>query len=112
MSSSDTCSECGTAIPADSPGGFCGHCLLGLGLGPMQNAECRVQNEEGRQKEVRSAECRVQNEERRQMEVGSAECGVRNEEGKLEQPKSTQVTVPLSERPGDWIGRYQLLEEI
>ena len=32
MSSGSTCRECGTAIPADSPGGFCAQCLLGLGL--------------------------------------------------------------------------------
>src|SRR6266581_4617570 len=32
MSSGGTCRECGTAIPADSPGGFCARCLLGLGL--------------------------------------------------------------------------------
>src|SRR5438876_10387174 len=37
MSSGDKCKECGTAIPADSPGGFCAQCLLGLGLG--SNAE-------------------------------------------------------------------------
>src|SRR5437899_9500641 len=34
MSSGGMCRECGTAIPADSPGGFCAQCLLGLGLGP------------------------------------------------------------------------------
>src|SRR5213593_3994600 len=33
MSSGSTCRECGAAIPADSPGGFCAQCLLGLGLG-------------------------------------------------------------------------------
>ena len=32
MSLGNTCKECGTAIPADSPGGFCTQCLLGLGL--------------------------------------------------------------------------------
>src|SRR6266852_3787980 len=33
MSSGNKCKECGTAIPADSPGGYCAQCLLGLGLG-------------------------------------------------------------------------------
>ncbi len=33
MSSGGMCRECGTAIPADSPGGFCAQCLLRLGLG-------------------------------------------------------------------------------
>src|SRR6266480_3508183 len=37
MSSGNKCKECGAAIPADSPGGFCAQCLLGLGLG--SNAE-------------------------------------------------------------------------
>src|SRR5437773_11574043 len=37
MSSDNKCKECGTAIPADSPGGFCAQCLLRLGLG--SNAE-------------------------------------------------------------------------
>jgi len=46
MNSVGVCSECGTAIPADSPGGFCSRCLLGLGLIQMQSAECRVRNEE------------------------------------------------------------------
>ncbi len=32
MASGDRCKECGTAIPADSPEGFCAQCLLGLGL--------------------------------------------------------------------------------
>ncbi len=34
MSSGDKCRECGAAIPADSPGGYCGQCLLRLGLEP------------------------------------------------------------------------------
>ena len=32
MSSDAQCSECGAAISAESPGGFCARCLLGLGL--------------------------------------------------------------------------------
>jgi len=32
VSASGTCKECGTAIPGDSPEGFCAQCLLGLGL--------------------------------------------------------------------------------
>src|SRR5262245_44299370 len=32
MSAGDKCKECGTGIPADSPGGFCAQCLLRLGL--------------------------------------------------------------------------------
>src|SRR5437899_3454000 len=106
MSAGDKCRECGTAIPADSPGGFCAQCLLGLGLDQMQSAECRVQNEEG--------------EGRNRMQ--SVECGVGSEEGEAqkaevrrqqsEEPKPPQVTAALTEKPGDRIGRYRLLEEI
>lgn len=32
MTTGETCSECGSAIPADSPGRFCGRCLFGLAL--------------------------------------------------------------------------------
>src|SRR5262249_7379114 len=32
MSSGGQCSECGAAIPADSQRGYCGQCLLSLGL--------------------------------------------------------------------------------
>src|SRR6185503_17376283 len=32
MSSGDKCRECGAIIPPDSPGGYCGQCLLRLGL--------------------------------------------------------------------------------
>src|ERR1043166_1128929 len=42
MSPGETCSECGTAIPADSPGGFCGQCLLGLGLQQVQSLKSEV----------------------------------------------------------------------
>src|SRR5215467_292761 len=63
MSSGSTCRECGAAIPADSPGGFCAQCLLGLGL----------------------------------QQVGS---------------EKTEAAQPLTEKPGDRIGRYRLLQEI
>src|SRR5436190_11211473 len=88
MGASDRCRECGTAIAADSPGGFCAKCLLSLGLKDVESTECRVQSEES---EEAKAEGRGQ---------------------KLEKPKSSQVTTPLTEKPGDRIGRYRLLEEI
>ena len=77
MSSGQRCRECGTAIPADSPGGFCAQCLLGLGL------------------------------------ASSAERGVRSAEGG--EPSSEighGATVPLTEKLGERIGRYRLLQEI
>ena len=88
MSAGDKCRECGTAIPADSPGGFCAQCLLGLGLSQMQIAECGAQKDEG-ERQKSEGRCR-----------------------KSEEPKSPQVTAALTEKPGDRIGRYRLLEEI
>src|SRR5262245_16449292 len=91
MSSGDRCRECGMAIPADSPGGFCAKCLLGLGLNPMQGAECRVPNEE---EQGQSAD-------------------------KPDPPDQTQrlkntvgVAPPLTEKSGDRIERYHLIKEI
>jgi len=46
MSSGNTCEECGAAIPADSPGGFCAQCLLGLALSEVQSPKPKVQNQE------------------------------------------------------------------
>jgi len=88
MGAGDRCRECGTAIAADSPGGFCAQCLLGLGLTEVESADCRVQSEEG---DEAKAEGRGQ---------------------KSEEPKSSQGTAPLTEKPGDRIGRYRLLQEI
>src|SRR6266446_4422673 len=67
--SGSTCKECGTAIPADSPGGFCAQCLLGLGLSEVQSPKSKVQSEE-------------------REDAGS-----------------------VSEKTGDRIGRYGLMEE-
>ncbi len=75
MSSVSTCRECGTAIPADSPGGFCAQCLLGLGLEPEQ------------------------------------EESVQNQESNVQDREPTAARA-LTEKPGDHIGRYQLLEEL
>ena len=91
MSSGDRCKECGTAIPADNPGGFCAQCLLGLGLREAQSAECGVQNKE---EEVQSTD----------KSDAPAEAGG---------PKSSVGTAgSMTEKPGDRIGRYRLLEEI
>src|SRR5262245_53449811 len=68
MSSGSTCRECGAPVPADSPGGFCARCLLGLGL----------------QQAVESPENMT----------------------------PTFVSPGPTEKPGDRIGRYRLLQEI
>src|SRR6266487_7100871 len=84
MSSGDKCRECGTAIPTDSPGGFCAQCLLGLGL------------EKPEEESVHSPPSRVHS---RVSEVQSPQPGV-------------EVGGSLTEKAGDRIGRYRLLQEI
>src|ERR1044071_2907570 len=45
MNSGSTCKDCGTVIPADSAGGWCPQCLLGLGLQETQRAESRERSQ-------------------------------------------------------------------
>src|SRR5436189_121851 len=87
MSSGTTCRECGTAVPADSPGGFCAQCLLGLGL------------------------------EKPEDQPESASNPVEQD---TDAPKSPAESLHgaasgfpwLTEKSGDRIGRYRLLQEI
>src|SRR6266508_4038333 len=86
MSSGSKCRECGTAIPADSPGGFCAQCLLGLGLssedGGKQSDGGDQEPEDGRPPQSEEIKHRI------------------------------ALTTPLTEKSGDRIGRYRLLQEI
>src|SRR5437763_1308624 len=82
MASGDKCRECGTAIPADSPAGFCPQCLLGLGL------------ESGHEPEEHSSN----------WVEPAAEA--------VDHGSETGATAPRTEKAGDRIGRYRLLEEI
>src|SRR5712671_5046852 len=82
MASGDKCRECGTAIPADSPGGFCAQCLLGLGL------------ESGHEPEEHSSN----------WVEPAAEA--------VDHGSETGAAAPRTEKPGDRIGRYRLLQEI
>src|SRR6266498_327755 len=87
MSSGSKCRECGTAIPADNPGGFCARCLLGLGL------------------------------EKPEDQPESASNPVEQDP---DAPKSPAESLrgaasgfpSLTEKSGDRIGRYRLLQEI
>ena len=85
MNGDGKCSECGREIPTDSPGGYCGQCLLSLGLtqgdGPRSNVE----------------ELKVH---------------VSDQRSQAGQKDETIPTAPLTEKPGDRIGRYRLLEEL
>ncbi len=87
MSSGRTCRECGTAIPADSPGGFCAQCLLGLGLTPEDGAP----NSDGGEHKPEGSDQPSQSEEIKDRMALSS---------------------PLTEKAGDRIGRYRLLQEI
>src|SRR5229473_6996444 len=89
MSSDYRCTECGKAIPAGSPGGFCAQCLLGLGLD--LSAESKVPSAEG------GKESPAGNESTSQTEG---------------QTRTSLIAAPLMEKAGDRIGRYRLLQEI
>jgi serine/threonine protein kinase/WD40 repeat protein len=95
MSAGNTCSECGKDIAAESPGGYCAQCMLGLGLEP------------GNQPSANSSEHDVQ---------GAVSCERRPGEAKSPLirggPESTAPIAPLTEKAGDRIGRYRLLREI
>jgi len=86
MSSGGTCNECGAAIPADSPGKFCARCLLGLGLSSNKGEQV------------------------------SEDCGQPSQPAQVKDPialaEPIAPVVLRTEKPGDWIGRYRLLEEI
>jgi WD40 repeat protein/serine/threonine protein kinase len=93
MSAGATCRECGTAIPAESLGGFCAQCLLRLGL---ENAHP-------------PADARAIDPKPAEEEPGSGESGRASSK---QNANSIRASVPLTEKPGDWIGRYRLLQEI
>ncbi len=78
----------GTAIPADSPGGFCAQCLLGLCL---EKAEPPSEPESPTNGSMSPAK------------PPSDASGPASEQA---------LASPLTEKTGDRIGRYRLLEEI
>src|SRR5436309_8283590 len=86
MSSGSTCGECGTTIPADSPGGFCAQCLLGLGL--------------------KSAEDQPETQSKPAAQDPNSPAESESLRGAVSGFSS------LTEKSGDRIGRYLLLQEI
>src|SRR5688572_25548540 len=89
MSSGSICRECGTAIPADSPGGFCGQCLLGLGLEKSEEAPESPSN------------------------LSEPDSSSAKSSGELESVHSFATGLPsVMEKSGDRIGRYRLLQEL
>jgi WD40 repeat protein/serine/threonine protein kinase len=89
MTAETTCRECGKLISAESPGGFCAQCLLRLGL------EVSTEGQEPKLVQQKPSE-------------GGAEPW-----SQAEDLKSTLILpVLLTEKAGDRIGRYRLLQEI
>src|SRR5215831_18665302 len=70
MNPCSTCKECGAAIPADSPGGFCAQCLLGLGLPQVES-----QKTEAGQPLIEKAGDRI-GRYRLLQEIGHGGCGI------------------------------------
>src|SRR4029450_2360750 len=93
MGSGGKCRECGAVLPADGPAGLCAKCLLGLGLEELESEDCKVQNEGPERPEVSSGE----------KELASQPGSDRN---------ATASILALTEKAGDRIGRYRLLQEI
>ncbi|PWU20463.1 MAG: serine/threonine protein kinase [Verrucomicrobia bacterium] len=95
MSARDRCKECGAAISAGSPSGLCGKCLFGLGLQHDQGAADFENSAAAQEGPILPHAARP--------EVTSK---TPNEAARLMQ------AAPLTERPGDVIGNYKLLQEI
>jgi serine/threonine protein kinase/WD40 repeat protein len=89
MSLQNKCPECGQSIPADHPGGFCAHCLLALGLGKAEAPPlAEALPDELSLPEVKATE-------------------------KIPGSRWDKIADGLpSEKAGDWIGPYHLLQEI
>src|SRR6185369_11116294 len=92
MSSANRCRECGRAIPGESPGGYCAQCLLELGLEPRR---------ESFGGEDWSTHARAH---RTQDQTQPIE--------REPQPVTTISPALPTEKAGDRIGRYRLLQEI
>jgi WD40 repeat protein/serine/threonine protein kinase len=94
MSSGILCRDCGKAIPGDSPGGFCAQCLLNLGL-----------RAEGDRQDLMGGSPSTPVEEEGISQTQSAAIA-----GFVE--STVDMIAPLTEKAGDRIGRYRLLQEI
>jgi tRNA A-37 threonylcarbamoyl transferase component Bud32 len=92
MNSAGTCRECGTLIPAGLPAGLCGKCLFALGLnGGKSTGETQKLSQKPRLK-------------------GGTQPAKEHDQFGVDE--TVPFNAPLSEQPGDQIGRYKLLEQI
>jgi serine/threonine protein kinase/tetratricopeptide (TPR) repeat protein len=92
--------ECGATIPAGSPAGLCGKCLFGLGLAPA------------REEPSASASTGAAPEGADRLPAPASDTSEapppQSSRGKLAPPPKVVVT----EKPGDVIGPYKLLQQI
>jgi eukaryotic-like serine/threonine-protein kinase len=88
MSQGEKCGECGAVIPPGSPGGFCPRCLLGLGAGQVPGPQAPPKPAEQANEAPDAPPARAATD------------------------PTKLVFPPLTEKPGDQIGRYRLLQEI
>jgi serine/threonine protein kinase/Tfp pilus assembly protein PilF len=96
MSSGQQCKECGAPIPSGSPGGLCGKCLFGLGLEPAQGLVDPTNSASGAAPEGAALP---------KFPTG----------GEAEAPRCKPANIVIkafTEKPGDTIGHYRLLQEI
>src|SRR5690349_21592090 len=95
MSAGGKCRECGAVIPADGPTGLCPKCLLMIGIEQAQ----------GSADAAASGADPLAEPEKHATELPRPP--------QSEAFSSSLVTTPvLTEKPGDKIGRFKLLEEI
>ena len=99
MSTTNHCKECGTDIPADVPGGFCGPCLLALGLAPASAPSSGFDELMGKPDGKRNCENR---REATNPHVSNAEAATQ---------ASDPASVFIGKKLHDF-GDYELLEEI
>src|SRR5579859_3397676 len=95
MSAGGKCRECGAVIPADGPTGLCPKCLFLIG----------IEQGQGLAEAAESGADPLGEPEEHAAELPKAPHG--------DAVSSSLVTAPvLTEKPGDKIGRFKLLEEI
>src|SRR6266853_4640760 len=113
MTSGRRCQECGTEIPAGSPGGLCGRCLFALGLGEVQSPESKVQSLKSEVQDAQStidtplsdraeSQAGVQGQGEGRPTFGSLQGSeAAPKGGKAVLGGAESAAVPLTEKPGD-----------
>src|SRR5580765_2612976 len=92
MAGKRTCSSCGAELPSDAPGGMCVPCTL------------RQVIEEPTESATSPAE--------RPTEDSGSPTGQETSKPTVSQREMIALSFPASEKAGDLIGRYKLLEQL